>query len=96
MGFSLGARVGSRQKILVVNQSIKKTVSESVLTSQKRTIYTAGRPPWYNTAGQQVEPFVIGIHFPIESSNLNFPDQITNFGTLSQAYVVVVRLVKLL
>ncbi|XP_065212106.1 uridine-cytidine kinase-like 1 [Planococcus citri] len=51
----------SRQKIAVPNQSIKKTVSESVLTSQKRTIYTAGRPPWYNTAGQQVEPFVIGI-----------------------------------
>lgn len=38
----------------------KKTSSESVLRSHTRTIYTAGRPPWYNSAGQQVEPFVIG------------------------------------
>uniref|UniRef100_A0A023F5K1 Uridine kinase n=2 Tax=Triatoma TaxID=30075 RepID=A0A023F5K1_TRIIF len=37
------------------------TPSESVLRSNRRTIYTAGRPPWYNCAGQQVKPFVIGI-----------------------------------
>lgn len=36
-------------------------VSESILRANHRTIYTAGRPPWYNSAGQQVEPFVIGI-----------------------------------
>ena len=68
--FWLGTRGVCRQKLAVPNQSIKKTVSESVLTSQKRTIYTAGRPPWYNTAGQQVEPFVIG-------------NSKTNFETLS-------------
>lgn len=27
----------------------------------RRTIYTAGRPPWYNKDGQHVEAFVIGI-----------------------------------
>ncbi|XP_069702106.1 uridine-cytidine kinase-like 1 isoform X2 [Periplaneta americana] len=44
-----------------MSQSSKKTSTESILRSHTRTIYTAGRPPWYNSAGQQVEPFVIGI-----------------------------------
>jgi uridine kinase len=43
------------------SQSNKKTAAESILQDKTRTIYTAGRPPWYNSAGQQVEPFVIGI-----------------------------------
>ncbi|GBN67757.1 Uridine-cytidine kinase-like 1 [Araneus ventricosus] len=34
---------------------------EPVLRTRQRTIYTAGRPPWYDTQGQLVEPFVIGI-----------------------------------
>ncbi|KAF2900083.1 hypothetical protein ILUMI_06098 [Ignelater luminosus] len=50
-----------RQRTTSINQSSKKTAAESVLRTQHRTIYTAGRPPWYNSAGQQVEPFVIGI-----------------------------------
>jgi len=50
-----------RQRTTSVSASTKKTASESVLQSHTRTIYTAGRPPWYNTAGQQVEPFVIGV-----------------------------------
>ncbi|GLH02024.1 Uridine-cytidine kinase [Gryllus bimaculatus] len=44
-----------------MSQSSKKVTAESILRSHNRTIYTAGRPPWYNSAGQQVEPFVIGI-----------------------------------
>merc|ERR1711892_172759 len=32
-----------------------------ILRSSHQTIYTAGRPPWYNNLGQQVEPLVIGI-----------------------------------
>lgn len=35
--------------------------SEPLLWTRQRTIYTAGRPPWYNAQGQSVEPFVIGI-----------------------------------
>jgi Phosphoribulokinase / Uridine kinase family len=35
--------------------------NEAIIRSNNRTIYTAGRPPWYNRTGQQVEPFVIGI-----------------------------------
>ncbi|KAL3202077.1 hypothetical protein MRX96_042654 [Rhipicephalus microplus] len=34
---------------------------DSLLLTRQRTIYTAGRPPWYNVQGQLVEPFVIGI-----------------------------------
>lgn len=59
-----------RQRTTSVSQSTKKTATESVLQSHTRTIYTAGRPPWYNTAGQQVEPFVIGL----------FLIQLLNFG----------------
>lgn len=43
------------------NQTTTANPSECVIrTTNNRTIYTAGRPPWYNCAGQQVEPFVIG------------------------------------
>lgn len=42
------------------NQTTTANPSECVIRSNNRTIYTAGRPPWYNCAGQQVEPFVIG------------------------------------
>ncbi|XP_066995878.1 uridine-cytidine kinase-like 1 isoform X2 [Anabrus simplex] len=50
-----------RQRTTSISQSSKKVSAESILRSHNRTIYTAGRPPWYNSAGQQVEPFVIGI-----------------------------------
>uniref|UniRef100_A0A0A9YDW2 Uridine kinase n=1 Tax=Lygus hesperus TaxID=30085 RepID=A0A0A9YDW2_LYGHE len=51
-------RTTSISKAAILKTSQK---SESVLRSNHRTIYTAGRPPWYNCAGQQVKPFVIGI-----------------------------------
>ncbi|XP_059489165.1 uridine-cytidine kinase-like 1 isoform X2 [Neocloeon triangulifer] len=51
-----------RQRTVSHSQTTSnKTSTESILRSHTRTIYTAGRPPWYNCAGQQVEPFVIGI-----------------------------------
>ncbi|KAK9877967.1 hypothetical protein WA026_020184 [Henosepilachna vigintioctopunctata] len=43
------------------HQSANKATTESVIRTTHRTIYTAGRPPWYNSEGQKVEPFVIGI-----------------------------------
>lgn len=49
-----------RQRTTSINQTTTITPSESIIRSNNRTIYTAGRPPWYNCAGQQVEPFVIG------------------------------------
>nr|XP_039270580.1 uridine-cytidine kinase-like 1 isoform X1 [Styela clava] len=37
------------------------SVSEAVMRTSKRTIYTAGRPPWYNEQGEFKEAFVIGL-----------------------------------
>ena len=31
------------------------------MRTSNRTIYTAGRPPWYNKEGQHVDAFVIGV-----------------------------------
>ncbi|KAH0554321.1 uridine-cytidine kinase-like 1 isoform X1 [Cotesia glomerata] len=50
-----------RQRTTSMSQSSKKTSTECILRSKLRTIYIAGRPAWYDSAGQQVEPFVIGI-----------------------------------
>ncbi|XP_045463290.1 uridine-cytidine kinase-like 1 isoform X2 [Harmonia axyridis] len=50
-----------RQRTTSLNQSSNKGSNESVIRTSHRTIYTAGRPPWYNSEGQKVEPFVIGI-----------------------------------
>ncbi|CAH1970899.1 unnamed protein product [Acanthoscelides obtectus] len=51
-----------RQRTTSINQTTQnKGVTESILRTPQRTIYTAGRPPWYNCEGQKVEPFVIGI-----------------------------------
>lgn len=56
-----------RQRTVSHSQAANKTSTESILRSHTRTIYTAGRPPWYNCAGQQVEPFVIGVQiFPFQ------------------------------
>lgn len=49
-----------RQRTTSMSQKTSNP-SESIIRANNRTIYTAGRPPWYNCAGQQVEPFVIGI-----------------------------------
>ncbi|XP_033125788.1 uridine-cytidine kinase-like 1 [Anneissia japonica] len=35
--------------------------TENVLRTSRRTIYTAGRPPWYNAHGQLQGAFVIGL-----------------------------------
>ena len=37
------------------------TEREPIIRTQKRTIYTAGRPPWYDTQGATMGTFVIGI-----------------------------------
>ena len=44
-----------------VKISVPSTEREPIIRAPKRTIYTAGRPPWYDSQGQQVEPFVIRI-----------------------------------
>lgn len=42
------------------SQSQTSRSGEPILRGRRRTIYTAGRPPWYDCQGQLVEPFVIG------------------------------------
>lgn len=49
-----------RQRTSSTSASIS-TEREPIIRTQKRTIYTQGRPPWYNAYGQMKEPFVIGI-----------------------------------
>lgn len=48
-----------RQRTTSTSQNTNQ--NEAIMRANNRTIYTAGRPPWYNVSGQQVEPFVIGI-----------------------------------
>eukprot|EP00092_Neocalanus_flemingeri_P042308 GFUD01046180.1.p1 GENE.GFUD01046180.1~~GFUD01046180.1.p1 ORF type:complete len:609 (-),score=176.64 GFUD01046180.1:45-1871(-) len=49
-----------RQRTFSTSATIS-TEREPIIRASKRTIYTAGRPPWYDSQGQQVEPFVIGV-----------------------------------
>ncbi|MPC17321.1 Uridine-cytidine kinase-like 1 [Portunus trituberculatus] len=41
------------------SQSQPSRSREPILRGRRRTIYTAGRPPWYDCQGQLVEPFVL-------------------------------------
>lgn len=50
-----------RQRTTSTSQNTIRANEAIIRVSNNRTIYTAGRPPWYNTLGQQMEPFVIGI-----------------------------------
>lgn len=54
-----------RQRTLSSNGALLGTSSsrrhDGILRTLTRTIYTAGRPPWYDAAGQHVEPCVIGM-----------------------------------
>jgi len=49
-----------RQRTISTSADIS-TEREPLIRISRRTIYTAGRPPWYDSQGQQVEPFVIGV-----------------------------------
>jgi len=49
-----------RQRTVSTSANIS-TEKEPIIRTTRRTIYTAGRPPWYDYQGQLMEPFVIGI-----------------------------------
>ena len=56
-----GQRV-RRERTLSLSKSAKSaTKTDTVLRTRQRTIYTSGRPPWYDTHGQSIECFVIGL-----------------------------------
>lgn len=51
----------TRRKRTCSTSASVSTVREPIIRTKRRTIYTAGRPPWYNKEGQHVGTFVIGI-----------------------------------
>jgi len=56
-------RSSRRQRTLSSNGALLASCSrrhDGILRTLTRTIYTAGRPPWYDAQGQHVEPCVIG------------------------------------
>jgi uridine kinase len=56
-----GQRV-KRERTFSLSKSAKSvTKTDTVLRTRQRTIYTAGRPPWYDTQGQSIDCFIIGI-----------------------------------
>lgn len=60
--FSLGPTTPIKKS----NVTRKRTTSTSekdgnIHIKGNRTVYTAGRPPWYNSSGQINEPLVVGI-----------------------------------
>jgi len=56
----IAARPTRRQRTCSTSASIS-TVREPIIRTKRRTIYTAGRPPWYNKEGQHRDAFVIGV-----------------------------------
>jgi len=64
-GMSLLARsplpVRRQRQRTFSTSAVISTDREPIIRASRRTIYTAGRPPWYDSQGQQVEPFVIGV-----------------------------------
>ncbi len=66
-GSAAAARPGSgaggaiRRKRTCSTSATISTEREPIIRTSRRTIYTAGRPPWYNKEGQLIGTFVIGI-----------------------------------
>lgn len=51
----------TRTRTTSTSKTSPETVVDVVLRTTSRTIYTAGRPPWYDSHGQLKEAFVIGM-----------------------------------
>lgn len=51
-------KTGLAKKMLMSRSTSSK--SQRVYQSGIRTLYTSGRPPWYDSHGSLKEPFVIG------------------------------------
>jgi len=52
---------GTRRKRTCSTSASISTERETIIRTSNRTIYTAGRPPWYNQEGQLMDTFVIGV-----------------------------------
>ena len=49
----------TRRKRTCSTSASISTVREPIIRTKRRTIYTAGRPPWYNKEGMHVTLFLI-------------------------------------
>jgi len=60
---SMTKQQAQRQRTRSVSKTTANQAKDQscVLHTRQRTIFMAGRPPWYDAQGQLVEPFVIGI-----------------------------------
>lgn len=85
-----------RQRTTSINLNTTIDATESIIRANNRTIYTAGRPPWYNCAGQQVEPFVIGLLWNIFvlSRSLAFNSFVTSDKNIKKHWAATTNNVK--
>jgi len=66
-----GTVAGSvKRRVRTISASYTSASDEPVVRSGTRTIYTAGRPPWYDSHGQLKEAFVIGVYLLISATTL--------------------------
>ena len=51
-----------KERTWSLSKAATTTISknENILRTRQRTIYIAGRPPWYDAHGQLLEPLIIG------------------------------------
>lgn len=52
-----------KRRVRTTSASYTSAGDGPVVRSGTRTIYTAGRPPWYDSQGQLKEAFVIGTYY---------------------------------
>ena len=68
-GTVAGSGIGKR-RVRTISASCTSASDEPVVRSGTRTIYTYGRPPWYDSHGQLKEAFVIGIYLLLSATPL--------------------------
>jgi len=50
-----------KERTWSLSKTTTSSKNENILRTRQRTIYIAGRPPWYDAHGQLLEPLIIGI-----------------------------------
>lgn len=49
-----------KERTWSLSKNLTSSKNENILRTKQRTIYIAGRPPWYDAHGQMLEPLLIG------------------------------------
>lgn len=49
-----------KERTWSLSKTTTSSKNENILRTKQRTIYIAGRPPWYDAHGQLLEPLIIG------------------------------------